>query len=75
MGHAAAKWLRQCTTSRNIKGSTVEVEVEVTLQLTVGQSVSMSRYRAHSETFHQILLSVRKFLSESCCPVSVRRPL
>jgi hypothetical protein len=57
------------------------------------RSVSMSRYRAHSETCDQILLrtesniwsqviscdqillSVRRLLSESCCPVSVERPL
>jgi hypothetical protein len=38
------------------------------------RSVSMSRYRAHSETCDQILLSVRKLLSESCCLVSVGRP-
>jgi hypothetical protein len=49
-------------------------DVEVTLQLTVSQSVSMSRYRAHSGTCDQISLSVRK-LSQSCCIVSVRRPL
>jgi hypothetical protein len=35
----------------------------------------MSRYRAHSETCDQILLSVRRLLSESCCLVSVGRPL
>jgi hypothetical protein len=53
----------------------IEVEVEVTLQLTVGQSVSMSRYRAHSGTCDQILLSVRRLFSESCCHVFVGRPL
>jgi hypothetical protein len=47
------------------------VEVEVTLQLTVGQSVSMSRCRAHSGTCDQILLSVRRLLSESCRLVPV----
>jgi hypothetical protein len=53
----------------------VEVEVEVTLHLTISQSVSMSRYRAHSETCDQILLPVRKLFSERCCLVSVGRPL
>jgi hypothetical protein len=41
----------------------------------VGQSVSMSRYRAYSGTCDQILLSVRRLFSESCCLVSVERPL
>jgi hypothetical protein len=36
---------------------------------------NMSRYRAHSGTCDQILLSVRRFFSESCCLVSVGRPL
>jgi hypothetical protein len=40
---------------------------------TDGQSVSMSRCRAHSGTCDQILLSVRRLLSESL--VSVGRPL
>jgi hypothetical protein len=35
----------------------------------------MSRYRAHSGTYDQILLFVRSLLSESCCPISVGRPL
>jgi hypothetical protein len=39
------------------------------------QSVSMSRYRAHSGTCDQILLSVRRLFSESCCLVSLGRPL
>jgi hypothetical protein len=52
-----------------------EVEVKVTLPLTVGQSVSMSRYQVHSGTCDQILLSVRRLFSESCCLVSVGRPL
>jgi hypothetical protein len=51
------------------------MEVEVTLQLTVSQSVNISRYRAHSETCDQILLYVRRLLSESCCLVSVGHPL
>jgi hypothetical protein len=42
---------------------------------TGGQSVIMSRYRAHSGTCHQILISVRRFFSEICCLVSVGRPL
>jgi hypothetical protein len=42
---------------------------------TDGQSVNMSRYRALSEACDQILLSVRRFFSESCCRVSVGRPL
>jgi hypothetical protein len=41
----------------------------------LGQSVSMPRYRAHSETCDQILLSVRRLFSESYCLVSVGRPL
>jgi hypothetical protein len=41
----------------------------------VSQSVSMSRYRTHFETCDQILFCVRRFLSESCCLVSVGRPL
>jgi hypothetical protein len=40
-----------------------------------GQSVSMSRYRAHSGTCDQILLSVWRLFSEICCVVSVGRPL
>jgi hypothetical protein len=39
------------------------------------QSVIMSRYRDHSGTCNQILISVRRLLSESCCLVSVGRPL
>jgi hypothetical protein len=35
----------------------------------------MSGCRAHFGTCDQILLSVRRFLSESCCLVSVGRPL
>jgi hypothetical protein len=35
----------------------------------------MSRYGAHSGTCDQILLSVRRFFSENCRLVSVRRPL
>jgi hypothetical protein len=50
-------------------------EVEVTLRLTVSQSVSMSRCRTHSGTCEQILLFVRRLLSESCSLVSVGRPL
>jgi hypothetical protein len=42
---------------------------------TDGQSVNMSRHRAHYETCDQILLSARRLLSESCCLVSVGRPL
>jgi hypothetical protein len=42
---------------------------------TDGQSASMSRCRARSGTCDQILLSVRRLLSESCCLVSVGRPL
>jgi hypothetical protein len=42
---------------------------------TDGQSVLMSRHRAHSATCDQILLSVRRLLSEICGPVSVGRPL
>jgi hypothetical protein len=53
----------------------VKVKVKVTLQLTVGQSVIMSRYRAHSGTCDQILLSVRRLFSESCCLVFLGRPL
>jgi hypothetical protein len=33
------------------------------------QSVRMSRFRAHSGTYDQILLSVRRLFSESCCEV------
>jgi hypothetical protein len=42
---------------------------------TDSQSVSMSGCRAHSGTYEEILLSVRRLLSESCCLVSVGRPL
>jgi hypothetical protein len=42
---------------------------------TDGRSVCMSRYRAHLETCDQILLSARMSLPESCCLVSVGRPL
>jgi hypothetical protein len=61
----------------NVMGAhnSLTVEVEVTFQLTVGQSASMTRYRVHSETYDHILLSVRRLLSESCCIVSVGRPL
>jgi hypothetical protein len=50
-------------------------EVEDTLRLAVSQSVSMSRCRTHSGTCDQILLSVRRLSSESCCLVSVGRTL
>jgi hypothetical protein len=43
--------------------------------MTDSQSVNMSRYRAHSGTCNQILLSVRRLFSERCYLVSVRRPL
>jgi hypothetical protein len=43
--------------------------------MTVSQSVSMSRYRAHSGTCDQILLSPQSLFCESCCLVSVGRPL
>jgi hypothetical protein len=52
----------------------LQVEVEVTLQLTVSQSVSMSRYRAHSGTC-DFRLSVGRLFSENCCLVSVGSPL
>jgi hypothetical protein len=39
------------------------------------RSISVSRCQAHSETCDQILLSVWRLLSESCCLVSVGRPL
>jgi hypothetical protein len=39
------------------------------------RSVRMSRYRAHSETCYQTLLSVQRFFSESCCLVYMGRPL
>jgi hypothetical protein len=42
---------------------------------TDGQSVTTSRCRAHSGTCDQILLSVRRWFSESYCLVSVGRPL
>jgi hypothetical protein len=42
---------------------------------TDGQSVIMSRYRAHSGTCDQILFSVRRLFSEICCLVFVGRPL
>jgi hypothetical protein len=42
---------------------------------TNGQSARMSRFRAHSGTCDQILLSVRMLFFESCCLVSVGRPL
>jgi hypothetical protein len=42
---------------------------------TDGQSVGMSRYRDHSGTCDQILLSVRMLFSESCCLVSEERSL
>jgi hypothetical protein len=48
---------------------------KVTLRLTVGQSVSMSRCRPHSGTCEQILLSSQRLMSESCCLVSAGRPL
>jgi hypothetical protein len=41
---------------------------------TDGQSVIMSRYRAHSGTCDQILLSVRRLFSEICCLVFLGRP-
>jgi hypothetical protein len=41
----------------------------------VSQSVSMSRCRAHSGPCDQILLSVRRLLSEICGIFSVGRPL
>jgi hypothetical protein len=53
----------------------LHIEVEVTLRLMVSQSVSMSRCRAPCGTCNQTVLSVRKLLPESCCLVSVGRPL
>jgi hypothetical protein len=41
---------------------------------TDGHSVSMSRYRAHSGTCDQILLSVWSLFSERCCPFLCRAP-
>jgi hypothetical protein len=38
-------------------------------------NIIISRYRTHSETCDQILLSVWRLLSESCCLGSVGRPL
>jgi hypothetical protein len=59
-----SRWMEQ-----NIKE-----EAEVTLRLTVNnQYVKISS--PHSETCDQILLSVRRLLSESCCLVSVGSPL
>jgi hypothetical protein len=59
----------------NISLIQIEVEVGVTLRPTVSQSVNMSWCRAHSGTCDQILLPVRRFLSESCGLVSVGSPL
>jgi hypothetical protein len=42
---------------------------------TDGQTVRMSWFRAHSGTCEQILLPFGRFLSESCYPVSMGRPL
>jgi hypothetical protein len=42
---------------------------------TDGQSVIMSRYRAHSGTCDQMLLSIRRLLSEICFLVFLGRPL
>jgi hypothetical protein len=50
-------------------------EVEVTLRLTVSQSVSMFRCRANSGTCDQMLLPVGRLLSETCSIVYVGRPL
>jgi hypothetical protein len=47
--------------------------VEVTLRLTVSQSVSMSWYRAHSWTCDQILLSVERLRSCFCGAHSLMR--
>jgi hypothetical protein len=47
----------------------------VTVGRSVSQSVSMSWCRAHSGTCDQILLPVRRLLSESCGFASVGRPL
>jgi hypothetical protein len=41
----------------------------------VSQSVSMSRFRAHFGICDYILLLVWKLFSESCCLISVERPL
>jgi hypothetical protein len=53
----------------------VEVKVEVTLRLSVSQSVSMSWFRAPFGTCDQISLAVGMLLSEICGLVSVGRPL
>jgi hypothetical protein len=42
---------------------------------TDGRSVSISKRRTHSGTCDQILLSVRRMLSERCCHISVGHPL
>jgi hypothetical protein len=42
---------------------------------TDGQSVIMSRYRAHSGTCDRILFSVRMLFSEICCLAILGRPL
>jgi hypothetical protein len=52
-----------------------QVEVEVTLQLTVDQSVSMFWCRAYSGICDLMLLPVGRLLSETCSLVSVWRPL
>jgi hypothetical protein len=56
-------------------GLSFVVEVEVTLRLTVSQTVSMSWYRAPLWDLDQILLPVGMLLSQICGLVSVVYPL
>jgi hypothetical protein len=52
----------------------LHAEVEVTLPLTVGQSVCLGIEHPRG-TCDQVLLPLRMLLSEICCLVSVGRPL
>jgi hypothetical protein len=57
-------------------GETVTLYCQSQSHITTdGQSAIMSRYRAHSGTCDQILLSVRRLFSEICCLVFLGHPL
>jgi hypothetical protein len=84
-GSAVCSVITQWSESRRTRNHTLlshlrlsqprgKVEVEATLRLTVSQSVCLGNEHPCG-TCDQILLSVRRLFFESCCLVSVGRPL
>jgi hypothetical protein len=70
-------WLSRLNTRAIHYNNSLEVEVEVTLQLTISKSVCMSRYRGQSGTCDHITfcpkIVVRKLLSCLCGAPSLTR--